>query len=87
MTISIQISFLEQGQSKTIIVNQNFCQIFSQIYIISKYIKKEIEKKTNHFLWNNKKIKVPRHFVPFRRGRIGSLDGNTQLNSMKIKYK
>ena len=33
----------------------------TMLYIIPKYIKKEIEKRTNYFLYNDKKIKIPRH--------------------------
>ena len=34
-----------------------------QTYIIPKYIKKDIEKRSNDFLYNGKKIKAPRHLV------------------------
>ena len=72
---------------KNIFVNQIFCQNFNQIDIISKYIKKEIEKRTSDFLWSDKKIKVPGYLVQLSiwRGRLGILDMDTDLNPLKYK--
>ena len=42
----------------------------------------------NDFLWEGKKIRTPRHLVelPIWKGGLGTLDIDTQLNSLKIKW-
>ena len=59
----------------------------SQIYTISKYIKKET-KIIYDFLWNGKKIQPPWHWAQLSiwKGRIGFLDIDTKLNSLKVKW-
>ena len=59
-----------------------------QIYTIPKYIKKQIEKMMHDFLWEEKKIRPPRHLVQLLvwRGGLGVLDIDTQLNTLRIKW-
>ena len=58
-----------------------------QIYTITKYIKKEIEKIIYDFLWEGKRIRSPRYLaqLPIWKGGLGISDIDTQLNSLKIK--
>ena len=60
----------------------------AHIYTISKYIKKEIEKRIYNFLLEGKKMRPPRHpaLLPIWKGGLGILDVDTQLNSLKIKW-
>ena len=78
-------------RGKKLIINQTLLSklwCIGQTYTIPKYIKKQIEKMTFDFLWEGKKIRPPRHLVqlPIWKGRLGILDIDTQLNSLKNKW-
>ena len=53
-----------------------------------KYVFKQIEKMIHDFLWEEKKIRPPRHLVQLLiwRGGLGVLDIDTQLNAFRIKW-
>ena len=78
-------------RGKKLIINQTLLSklwYIGQTYTIPKYIKKQIEKMIFDFLWEGKKIRPPRHLVqlPIWKGRLGILDIDTQLNSLKNKW-
>ena len=77
-------------KGRRIIINQVLLSklwYIGQIYTIPKHIKKQIEKRIYDFLWEEKKIRPPRHLIqlPIWKGGLGILDIDTQLNSLKIK--
>ena len=85
--IWLRLSF----RGKKLIINQILLSklwYIWQIYTIPKYIKKEIQKRIYNFLWDGKNIRPPRHLaqLPIWKGRLGILDIDTQLDSMKIKW-
>ena len=59
-----------------------------QLFTIPKNIKKQIETMIYDFLWEKKKILLPRHLTqfPIWKGGLGILDIDTQLNALKIKW-
>ena len=59
-----------------------------QTYTILKEIKKETEKKKKKFPLELQKMRLPRHLIHFStwKGRIGILDIDIQLNSLKTKW-
>ena len=78
-------------KGKKIFVNQILLSklwYIDQIYIIPKYIKKEVEKWIYNFLWKDEKIRLLRHLVQLSIWRcgLGVSDIDTQLNSLKIKW-
>ena len=52
------------------------------MYVIPKYIKKEIEKRIYNFLWNDKENQISQTL----RHSLDILDIDTQLNFLKIKW-
>ena len=56
-----------------------------QIYIIPKYIRKEIEKSNTISSGTTKKIRPPRHLAQLSiwKDGVGILDIDAQLNSLK----
>ena len=78
-------------RGKKLITNQILLSklwYIGQIYAVTKYIKKQIEKMIYDFLWGGEKICPPRHLVqlPIWKGRLGILDIDIQLNALKIKW-
>ena len=78
-------------KGRRIIINQILLSklwYIGQIYTIPENVKKQIEKRIYDFLWEEKKIRPPRHLIqlPIWKGRLGILDIDTQLNSLKIKW-
>ena len=78
-------------KGRRIIINQVLLSklwYIGQIYTIPKNVKKQIEKRIYDFLWEEKKIRPPRHLIqlPIWKGGLGILDIDTQLNSLKIKW-
>ena len=76
-------------RGRNIIINQILLSklwYIGQIYIIPKYVKKEIEKRIYDLLWEGKKICPPRAQLPIWKDGLGILDIDTQLNSLKIKW-